>query len=82
MPPTNSSRATTSRQNHRGAASSMMMAIVATMNRSRSTVGSKILPNSLTWLNRRAMYPSTQSVAPRPPSSQAAAARLSRANRR
>ncbi len=48
IPPTNTSRATTAQQNHTGAASAMMIAIVATMNRMRSTAGSNTLPNSLT----------------------------------
>ena len=75
-PPTTSSRTSTAMQNQRGAASSAMIATRATMNSRRSTVGSNFLPNSLTWPSRRARYPSTQSVAPSPPSSHAAAGRV------
>jgi hypothetical protein len=32
----------------------MMIAVMATTNSKRSTVGSNTLPNSLTWLSRRA----------------------------
>ena len=51
-----------------------MIPPIATMNRMRSTVGSNILPNSLVWFSRRASHPSTQSVAPSPPSNHAAPA--------
>ena len=56
---------------------SIQIANIPTSSMSRSAVGSKIFPNSLTWLNLRAIYPSTQSVAPKAPSKRAAAQRSS-----
>ena len=82
VPPTRTSRMITTQQNHAGADPSMMIAVMPTMNSKRSAVGSNILPNSLTWLKRRASHPSTQSVAPRQPRRSAAPGTLSRGNNR
>ena len=46
--PNVTSRRRTATQNHQGAEPSIMMQTIATTNISRSAVGSKILPNSLT----------------------------------
>ena len=52
--PTSTSRASTATPNQIGIDPSIMIATIATMNSSRSAVGSNTLPNSLTWFSRRA----------------------------
>ena len=59
----------------------MAIAKIGTMSATRSVSGSTNLPNSLMTSNLRAHQPSTQSVAPMAPHSQAAAHKSSCANR-